>query len=270
MSTTDPEDRFREALGDARGVTDARVLRACLGSAELERDEAWASAQSLQTELGALWLRGTELSAELLTSRAALLDARADLEYMERERDMARYAAMFAGAPDPITADSEVHHGEWTPGRPYLDGQHVTHPVSVHCYRAHTGGVPAGLMPDGVNGWVLCQEVCPYPERVFAGPHPVSSGAALRQHKFWWDQSGERWALADLTAEHLTAVIDWLPEHVDALWQPELRCSVPRVPCPPDAYEFAEDWLADTPLMRALLAEAQRRGLQAGSEEQQP
>ena len=269
MSTNDPADGFHEVLGDVRGATDARALRARLGSAERERDEAWATAWSLQTELGALRLRGTELSIELQTSRAALLDARVDLDCLLSARDAARYAAMFAGAPDPITADAEVHHGRWTPGRPYLDGQHVTHPISGHCYRAHTGGVPAGLMPDGVNGWVPCQGVCPQPERVFAGSHPASSGFALRQHEFWWDQSGERWALADLTAEHLTAVIDWLPEHLDTLWQPEFRGSVPRVPCPANAYEFAEDWLADTPLMRALLAEAQRRGLVTGPGEPQ-
>lgn len=268
MSTTDPVDGFCAVLGDVRGVTDARALRARLGSVERERDEAQSRVQSLQIETRTLHRGVRVLQDQLQDSIAALDDLHFQAARLRRDRDTARYVVMFGGGLDPVIGDVEVSHGCWTPGRPYLDGQHVTHPVSGECYRAHTGGVPVGRMPDNTNGWVRCQAVCPQPEPVCAGPHPVRSGFALRQHEFWWDGAGERWALADLTAEHLTAVIDWLPEHLDMLWQSEHQCSVPPVPCPYNAYESAEDWLADMPLMRALLTEAQRRERQVAGDQQ--
>jgi hypothetical protein len=45
------------------------------------------------------------------------------------------------------------------------------------------------------------------------------------------------------------------------MWGDELERCARLMPCPAEAYAHPREWLADTPLMRALLALAAARGL---------
>jgi hypothetical protein len=156
MSASLNSGGFSELLGDARGITDARALRELLSTAERELDQARAGTRSSQRKLSLFRRIVARHGDQLRASAAALDDAHLEVARLRLELDSARYATMFAGARDPVIAEEEVHHGQWTPGRPYLDGQHVTHPAGGECFRAPTGGVRAGRMPGSAAEWGHC------------------------------------------------------------------------------------------------------------------
>lgn len=257
------ENKFERLLGDGRGVSDSRSLRERLAGTERELTAAQGelrrsrkTTDSLESDVRALKENVEELKETLhLEGRRAAAN--------ECERDLARYAALRGGIPDPLVAVEPVHQAVWTKGRPYLTGQHVFDPSTSACYYASPGGVPAGRPPGRSRGWQRCDEdaYCPEPASLSTSPHPAASGYALRQDRHWWDAKGEMWTLAELSREHLLGVIEWweLPERADRLWADELQLVPLLAPCPPNAYQSSREWITDSPLMRALLAEKRRR-----------
>jgi hypothetical protein len=250
---------FGKLLGDGRGPTDPRLLQSGLIRAERELGLSQTRANALATELDAERAEVVALTEHLQIGQVELRGAHSRIAHIRHALDTARYAAMRAGAPDPVASNEQTYQGPWTSGRVFLADQHSSHPLTGTCYRAQPGGVAAGLVPGSAIGWEHCVATCRPLKPIPVNPHPVQSGHALRQDQHWWDASGTRWAISDLTPEHLTAVIDWLREHIETMWQAEQACVPARLPCPSNAYASAQHWLADTPLMRALLAEATRR-----------
>jgi hypothetical protein len=91
--------------------------------------------------------------------------------------------------------------------------------------------------------------------------HPCD-GEAVRQTELWWDRNRAGWRIRDardIDDEYLANIIDYLRRHARQLCAGEARCEVPMVPCPWNAYPSPAAWLADTPLMHALLRERRRR-----------
>lgn len=254
-------DGFARVLGQGRGITDVRVLSGRLAGAERERDDALTQARELQSQLDTQRHRVLVLSDRLDDCESKLFAAGRERDVLRRDRDAARYAAIRAGTEDPVDVIEEVHHGIWTPGRPYLEAQHVTHPDSGECYRAVVGGARPGTVPVAGPAWMRCRGTCPAPVIPKMDPHPIHTGFALRQTESWWEASLRQLALTDLESEHLVAVISWLHRRAGALWCEETGLATPLVPCPVNAYPGPGDWLLDTPLWRALVAEKRRRGI---------
>jgi hypothetical protein len=260
------ESRFDDVLGQRRGMTDPRA-------ALLRLDVVERELECVQQEARALHLKRSELSDavaglrdQLQEKDAELSDVYDELSASAGDLARARYALVRATDADPFPRNGPaVHHGVWTPGRPYLCAEHVYAPADGHCYRAPPFGIPAAREP-GVSGqWVRCRAPrgCPAPVALPPGPHPAASGLALRQAAYWWTAAAKRWALPDLSDEHLHRVLAWINEHARGLWHEELAAAVIRVPCPAQAYADAHDWLADMPLSRALEEEVARRELLA-------
>jgi hypothetical protein len=206
-------------------------------------------------------LSGGGALGELLAQQAMHLQERdAELQKSWAERDRARYALVRATGSDIFLPDTPaVHHGIWTPGRSYIFGEHC-YDEDGRCYQAPQHGVIAGRGPGVTEFWVRCADdgTCPSPAPLPRGPHPADCGRAMRQDVFWWDADGTKNELADLSEERLHAVIGWLHEEAPRLWFDEFDAGTVLVPCPAHAYLSPGDWLADTPLMRALEAEAAR------------
>lgn len=248
-------------LGSGRGVTDPRAIAQRLTDTERELGQLHAQLGSVSQTNERLRREYAELNDEVARLHLQLGDASSEIAMCSVHRDIARYAAMRAGGVDPLAHSlfEEEHHDIWTAGRPYLTGQHVYEPQTGACYRAKRGGVSAGARPGQSSHWHLCTAgICPEPEPIPATPHPVG-GLALRQTAVWWDRERHAWRLEQLTPEHLVAVISWLRESAEWLYQAELNGLRLYVPCPTWAYPSPRAWLADTPLMGALLAERRRR-----------
>ena len=261
--TRHPPDAFATVLGSGRGVTDTRALTKLLLRTERDLVAAHSEVRRLQHENDAFAQNVRVLDqavGELDATAAGLRRKLADSQY---DRDFARYLVVRGRGRDPLLLVAEdEHHGVYTPGRPYLGGQHVYAPKSGACYRMQPGGVPPGQRPSENPRWRRCHgAACPRPRRIPRMPHPVASGHALRQSRHWWDAARYPWEIRELSAEHLLAVIAWLRDLADHMRSNELAHRVSHVPCPAHAYPTATLWLADTPLMRALLAERRRRGL---------
>ena len=262
---------FEKVLGGGRGINDIRVLREQLADRERELMAAHGKLGGLQSERDRLTddvrtlVERVEDLEEDLSISAAALTAR------ERDRDFARYAAVRSGCRDPmLTVVPDEHHGIWSPGRPFLTGQHAIDPRTRACYRMREGGAQAGERPSKSGRWQRCRgDDCPVPTPMSTTRHPASSGFALRQSEHWWDASHKRWRLRDLTNEHLLGVIEWLRDAASGQWHRELSCGAQRVPCPPLAYGSSRTWLNDTPLMRALLNERRRRGIRPDPDRRQ-
>jgi hypothetical protein len=201
---------------------------------------------------------------ELKTVRTAWKDYERNLRSAVADRDKLRYFAVRHGLQDPDRAEPlNRHQGIWTPGRPYLSWQHVHCPDTHICYWAQEGGVAPGRRPGRSRRWVRCEHpaYCPkVPRLTRRGVHPTSNGYALRQTTFWWDGERKPWRLENLTRTHLLAVLDWLESHAWGLGDRELSSPLPPVPCEFIAYADPLDWMHDTPLWNALIAEKRRRG----------
>lgn len=256
--------RFNGVLGDRRGLTDVRAALARLGATERELDHTQREALALHEDYEHLANDVTRLN-DLLKEQADELEYRCiELRVSQSDRARAHYALVRATGTDiSFRTNRPVHHGVWTPGlRSYLCDEHVYGPVDGCCYIAHPLGVAPGHEPGVSDYWKRCaaDAGCPEPEPVPVRAHPVD-GHALRQDEFWWDAKMHKHALHELTDEHIQGVIAWLSNHSPQLWVAELDEARVYVPCPAQAYANETDWLADTPLWRALNVELARRGL---------
>jgi hypothetical protein len=259
-------DEFDRLLGDGRGITDARVLLARLSSAERELAGATTELERVYSEKDEL-AHGRQLLHDRIAGlEDAVEDAAVELASCQCDHDHARYIAVAAGLGDPFIRGEPEHQGVWTPGRPYISGQHVYDPQTGACYQARCLGVVAGKHPRQSKLWYRCKGApCPELVELSMDPHPAASGYALRQERSWWDREKKRWKLKDLSREHLLGVIKYLEDNIVRLYADDSAQLPMRVPCPPNAYfstgghssQYA--WLQDTPLMRALLAEKRRR-----------
>ena len=257
-SKSSQQSNFDAAVGERRGLTDARAAVARLDIAEREMERAQQEAQRLQVEYDKASGGAAELG-ELMTQQAEQFQERdAELRKSRSDRDRARYALVRATGADVFRSVSAVHHGTWTPGRPYLSGEHV-YDTDGRCYQAPPFGVAPEHAPGVSDSWVPCADVsqCPLPAPLPRRSHPVDA-RTVRQDVFWWDKDGTKYEIDDLSDEHLQEVIGWLHEHAQRLWYGEIDAGKVLVPCPAQAYLSPADWLADTPLMRALEAEAAR------------
>jgi hypothetical protein len=270
-STRHSNDAFERVLGNGRGVTDTRALGELLASTERNLSAAHQELGQLCSETDAFNQRLDELDAIVVELQTELSATSMELRWCERDRDLARYCVVRSGGQDPLVAGvNDEHHGIWTPGRPFLTGQHVYEPLTGACYSVTAGGAAAGERPHESRRWRRCRGGrCPAPGPIPTTPHPVGSGYALRQREHWWDATGRRWNIHDLASDHLIAVIDYLRDFANPMRDAELSDSRTYVPCPANAYPSASTWLSDCPLMRVLLAERRRRGLRRPRREQQ-
>jgi hypothetical protein len=175
---------------------------------------------------------------------------------------------MRGGQQDPcgLAMVTPTHEGDWTPGRPYLAYQHVWHPETGECYCACSTGAPLREMPGSGRHWELClhPDYCPTP--ALSWPRNTNgglSGPTLRQTEIRWGRAPDPLPPRQLTDVQLSNAIDFLRSNASDMCSEERQQGVPLVPCPVNAYPSAAAWVADTPLMRALLRERRRRRNQA-------
>lgn len=263
-------DPFARVVGHGRGMSDAGMLGEQLRATRAQLAETLAAleaAQDNERELQVTVERLTEALGREQHERRRAEQLADQAEAREREiideRDRARYAAMRSGQRDPAPGftHEQVHHGVWTPGRPYLSYQHVWHPRTGDCYRADKGGAPAGELPGTGRHWGPCIDASMHPEPVpipIDMAHPLQ-GPALRQTELWWDKHGVAWAVREISDDYLANIITFLRGRVLHLYAGEAEWDAPFVPCPWLAYASPMAWLNDTPLMRALLRERRRR-----------
>jgi hypothetical protein len=264
-------DPFGRVLGAGRGLTGTSASQAELKAAEDKLAEALSKLSDAASQVEELLDTASGLRAELQRTSEQLNHCRrnaqdAEVREVEAliERDRARYAAMCAnGQRDPcghVQAD-QMHQREWSPGRPYLSFQHARHPKTHECYTTDMGGAPAGEMPGAGRHWQRCidLDLCPLPEPMGGQFEHRLDGPALRQTHLWWDREHNAIPLRQLTDDHLNKVIAYLRTNAQELNSGEWRRSRVMVPAPYHAYETGAAWMADTPLMRALLRERNRR-----------
>jgi len=267
-------DPFGRVLGHGRGLSDPRLLGAelqdakdALAKSAAELREARSHSDALHGVIESLTADLERMAAE--SNRWHQLADQAERRETELrvECQRARYAVMRCGNRDPMPDRTyeTTHHRVWTPGRPYLSYTHVWHPKTGDCYSTDKGGAPAGEVPGTGRHWEACTERNGCPEPV---PLPLDEmehpcdGEAVRQTELWWDRNHAAWRIreaGDIDDEYLTNIIDFLRSHASQMCAGEGRWEVPMVPCPWNAYPSPTAWLADTPLMRALLRERRRR-----------
>lgn len=258
---------FDELLGPRRGVTDIAALTHRLVLAEREREDAQhrseAAERSGQDACDKLLHLHKELDEVCELYEAAKFQARRAINQL----DQVRYAAARAGIAVE-DADDDEHHGVWTPGRPYLTGEHVLHPDTLECFWVAEGPIaPPAARPGHRRVWVRCRDGhCPSPPpSAVSMRHPVGSGRAVRQTEFWWDSYRLMRPLPEMPRDYLLNVIDWLTQQAPELFLIEWRMAAPLRPCPVTAYPDATAWLADTPLWRALADEKRTRRIRRRS-----
>jgi hypothetical protein len=264
-------DPFERVLGHGRGLNDLGLLGAELQQAKDALAEAVAGLQDARSREDALQDVVARLTDDLgrMTREQGKWQWAADQAEMRNRKlrvggEQARYAAMRLGHRDPVPdwPFERTHHGVWTPGRPYLAYSHVWHPKTGDCYCTDNGGAPIGEAPGTDRHWQSCMESSGCPEPV---PLPTDEmehpcdGEAVRQSQLWWDRTHAAWRIKEIDDEYLANIIDYLRSHARQLCAGEARWPVPFVPCPWNAYSSPAAWLADTPLMHALLRERRRR-----------
>lgn len=268
-------DPFGPVVGHGRGLSDQTVLsvelQECKDALAKALSELQAARMREDTMQDVLARLTEDLNRETLRQSSAqkLADqAEARATALRVERDKARYAAMRAGARDPAPGESfePVHQGVWTPGRPFLAYQHAWHPRTGDCYRADKGGAPVGEVPGTGTHWEACidqQGTCPAPVPLLTDEfeHPLD-GEAVRQTELWWDDNHAAFRIREIDEvddDYLENIIALLRSQARQLYAGETRWGIPFMPCPWNAYASPAAWLADTPLMRALLRERRRR-----------
>jgi hypothetical protein len=263
-------DPFGRVLGPGRGLSSAAASQQELKEANDELAEALASLADAEAKQRELLQEVRELRVEVLglteerdSSRQMLKFARIDRRLAENDRDRARYAAMRSGQPDPCghAGTEAAQQREWTPGRPYLADQHARHPKTGECYRACSTGAPVGEVPGTGRHWERCLEpdMCPDGPAVPDDNEQKLSGWALRETELFWGRDRTLRSPRELTDTELTGVIGFLRRNASDLCAQEWTAPTPMVPCPANAYPSAAAWMADMPLMRALLRERRRR-----------
>jgi hypothetical protein len=266
-------DGFEALLGNRRGLTDptAMLERLDLQEAVL-RDlrEALVDARSdVQVKEEAL----LDAEGALQRKRFEAIKLRGHLDDVNTELLAARYAVLRAGGRDGLRKlVSPIPWGPWTPGRPYLAGEHAVDPRTGHCHVARVGGAKRGARPGASPHWTRCRRRT-HRELLDADQEPLPCAEAgalrpelwllLRQTRVWWEYSEGAWELPDLPDTKLLDGIDALRKDAAQMFRGELTFHPRTAPCPAIAYVSARGWLADTPLMRALLAERRRRRLPA-------
>jgi hypothetical protein len=268
--------QFDAVWGTERGITDSQELLRLLAQAERELAAAHERAAEQQRETATLRdrLRRVETHRAAATRRARDGDQRfrnlqIKIDRLNRDRDRDRYAAARVGVTPPYPLRA-VHQGVWTPGRPYLPGEHVLCPQTGGCYRIHPEGEVAlpGARPGHRRVWERCLDSrqCPTPPTTLPySKHPAPGGRGLRQTEYWWDAQHNRWPLGELSREHLLNVIDWLADNTWRMYVAEGLMRYPLHPCPVEAYPTSAAWMADTPLWRALHEEKRRRRIRRGA-----
>lgn len=267
----EPNDPFHGVLGGTRGLggiaashDELRAARDELRQTAERLRETEASVQALLAEVGSLQKEVGRLTVERNHARQDAEDARTDEKLERTERDRARYAAMRAGQQDPcgLAMVTPTHQGDWTPGRPYLADQHVWHPETGECYSACSTGAPTREIPGSGRHWERCldPDYCPTPVLSWAkDTNGRLSGPTLRQTEIRWGPRPGPVLPRQLTDEELTHAIGFLRANASDMCAEERQKDAPLVPCPIVAYPSASAWMADTPLMRALLREQRRR-----------
>jgi hypothetical protein len=264
-------DPFGLLLGPGRGLSGAvasqqelKDLREKLDAAAASLAEARTAERILRGDIRKLKAEVAKLAEERDTARKLTKFAEGDRRNALVERDRARYTAMRGGAQDPcIDADGPTfHQREWTAGRPYLGYQHAWHPRSGECYRACSTGAPIGEVPGSGRHWERCLDLdgCPLPPPTRADEiDDAPSGPALRRTELVWGREQRRRAPRELSDDELANVIGFLRSNANDMCSEEFLLTDPPVPSPVNAFPTAAAWMADTPLMRALLRERRRR-----------
>lgn len=268
-------DPFGRVLGHGRGLNDSSVLEAELGKCKDALAKALSELQaarlhedSVQDVLARLREDVNHANAQQGRAERILKEQEGRETQLRVDRDKARYAAMRAGMRDPAPGMpfEPVHQGVWTPGRPFLSYQHAWHPKTDDCYRTDRGGAPLGEVPGTGTHWEACIDPLghcpePLPLPIAEFEHPLD-GAAVRQTEMWWDDNRVAFRIANINEvddDFLADIITSLRSGASRLCRAETRWDVLFVPCPWNAYASPAAWLADTPLMRALLRERRRR-----------
>jgi hypothetical protein len=117
-------------------------------------------------------------------------------------------------------------------------------------------------MPGTGRHWERCLEpdMCPSaPSLPDVDDETVLSGWALRKSELYWARNPTLRSPRELTDTELQNVIGYLRTNAADLCAEEWTAPTLMVPCPANAYASAAAWMADMPLMRALLRERKRR-----------
>lgn len=263
-------DPFGPVLGTGRGIDGApasqrelRAVRAALDEARVHIASAQARERDLLNQIEVLKARVKDLNSAKETAEKNLWHANRDKSNALIERDRARYAAMRTGIQDPYSGLDRpaFHQGAWTPGRPYLAYEHVWQPKTGECYCSSSTGAPAGEIPGTGRHWVRCldPEGCPRPVAPRQDVGTALVGPMLRRAELV-PSTGARLKLPRaLTDDELTRMTNYLRANANDLCKQEWHRTTPLVPNPVHAYSSAAAWMADTPLMRALVRERRRR-----------
>jgi len=263
-------DPFGRVLGTGRGLGATSASQQELKDAhdrlaELteQLSEALDRERELREQVRELGPEVVDLTADRDSARQLLKFAREDRRQAEDDRDRARYAALRAGIPDPCgyAGTEAAQQREWTPGRPYLADQHAQHPKTGECYRACSTGAPAGETPGTGRHWERCLEpdMCPDAPGPPDEDGTALGGSALRKTELAWGRDRTPRSPRELSDIELNNVIGYLRGDAASLYAQEWTTPRQVVPCPPNAYPSATAWMADMPLMRALLRERNRR-----------
>lgn len=269
-SAREAGDPFGRVLGPGRGLGDTsasqqelKEARDNLAELTEQLTEAQEHERALREEVRELGIEVVSLTTDRDTTRQMLNFAREDRQQAENDRDRARYAALRAGIPDPCgyAGTEAAQQREWTPGRPYLANQHAWHPKTGECYCACSTGAPAGEMPGTGRHWERCLEpdMCPDAPAPPDEDGTALSGCALRKIELAWGRDRTSRSPRELTDTELNHVVSYLRGDAAALYAKEWTMPGQVVPCPSNAFPSAAAWMADMPLMRALLRERRRR-----------
>lgn len=270
VTTTRGGDPFGRVLGPGRGLSEMDASREELGEAldklaalSVQLAEALDRERKLQDELTELGPEMVDLTEQRDTARRLSKYAEANQRLAEDDRDRARYACMRNGQPDPGSHNGmeETHQREWTAGRPYLAYQHAWHPKTGECYRACNIGAPTGETPGAGRHWERCLEpdLCPRAPALPDEDERTLSGWELRKTELSWGRDPSSRTPRELTDTELANIIGYLRANAPNLCAEERAAPEPILPCPSNAYPSAAAWMADMPLMRALLRERRRR-----------
>jgi hypothetical protein len=267
---THPPVGFDAVMGSRRGVSEAHELARLLAKTRTALMEAVEDRDAVQRQLSAAHARSDAMSRLAKEEKARAATLADTLAESEQTRYANRYAFMRQGyrdLPETELGAQLPGRGVYTPGRPYLGGEHAYHETTETCHLARDGGALIGEQPGHSDRWRRCRDrshtEAPEPVMPLTARNMPNMTDILRQADFWWDRPGQRWALADLSDAYLLNVIVYLREEAPTSFAAEADESPWLAGCPTMAYASWRSWLADTPLMRALLRQRRRRGLRA-------
>lgn len=139
------DDQFEAVLGSRRGPTNIDALCGVVAGQEAELDGLRADLEEAKSTLTER--REALADAEGKARRQAFALTRLRGRVVTAEHDLVRlrYALLRAGRRDRLNpVAEEFPFGVWTPGRPYLPGEHAYHPRTGRCFAARAGGALVG------------------------------------------------------------------------------------------------------------------------------